>query len=55
MNIVSIQDAIDTLPNLVQNTIENCEETVIVSNSGGCIDRETGMGRYAGNSKAFSR
>nr|VFJ59413.1 MAG: hypothetical protein BECKFW1821A_GA0114235_10913 [Candidatus Kentron sp. FW] len=37
MNTVSIQNAIDTLPNLVQNTIENCEETVIVSNSGAVV------------------
>jgi len=37
MNIVSIQNAINIFPDLVQKTIENCEETVIASNSGAVV------------------
>nr|VFK53000.1 MAG: Antitoxin Phd_YefM, type II toxin-antitoxin system [Candidatus Kentron sp. TUN]VFK55272.1 MAG: Antitoxin Phd_YefM, type II toxin-antitoxin system [Candidatus Kentron sp. TUN]VFK55440.1 MAG: Antitoxin Phd_YefM, type II toxin-antitoxin system [Candidatus Kentron sp. TUN] len=37
MNTVSIQNAIEILPDLVRKTIEDCEETVIVSNAGAVV------------------
>ncbi len=37
MNPVGIQQATRTLPELVQKTIENCEETVIVTEKGAVV------------------
>ncbi len=37
MNPVGIQQAVRALPELVQQTIENCEETVIVTENGAVV------------------
>lgn len=37
MQAVGIQQAVQTLPQLVQNTVENCEETIIVSEAGAVV------------------
>ncbi len=37
MNTVTVQNVKNMLPDLVQNTIENCEETVIVSDAGAVV------------------
>ncbi|MBC8182111.1 hypothetical protein H8E88_13430 [candidate division KSB1 bacterium] len=37
MNAIGVQKAITMFPELIQNTIENCEETVIVSDNGAVV------------------
>ncbi|SLM33116.1 conserved hypothetical protein [Desulfamplus magnetovallimortis] len=37
MNTVGVQQAISTLPEIIKSTIDNCEETVIVSDSGSVV------------------
>jgi len=37
MNAVGIEQAVSNLPYLIQKTIENCEETVIVTDSGAAV------------------
>ncbi len=37
MNAVGLQQAIQTLPQLIQQTLKNCEETVIVSDAGAVV------------------
>lgn len=37
MNTVSLQEASSNLPGIVENTIKNCEETVIVSDAGAVV------------------
>ena len=42
MNALSLREASSNLPNLVENTIKNCEETLIVTDYGAVmmIDKE---------------
>ncbi|KOR32432.1 hypothetical protein TI05_07295 [Achromatium sp. WMS3] len=37
MHTIEIQQAIRTLPQLIQNTIQNCEQTTIVTESGSVV------------------
>ena len=37
MNAVGIEQAVSILPELIQKTIENCEETVIVTDFGAAV------------------
>lgn len=37
MNAIGVQKAVTMFPELIQNTIENCEETVIVSDNGAVV------------------
>lgn len=37
MNAVGIEKAIHNLPELIQKTIDNCEETLIVTDSGAAV------------------
>ena len=37
MQAIGIQEAVHTLPQIVQNTVENCEETIIVSEAGAVV------------------
>jgi PHD/YefM family antitoxin component YafN of YafNO toxin-antitoxin module len=42
MNTLSLREATFNLPNLIENTIKNCDETLIVTDSGAVmmIDKE---------------
>ena len=37
MNAIGLQQAIQTLPQLIQKTLDNCEETIIVSDAGAVV------------------
>jgi hypothetical protein len=37
MNAIGLQQATQTLPQLIQQTLNNCEETIIVSDAGAVV------------------
>jgi PHD/YefM family antitoxin component YafN of YafNO toxin-antitoxin module len=37
MNAIGLQQALQTLPQLIQQTVDNCEETLIVSDVGAVV------------------
>ena len=37
MNTIGIQQAIQTLPQIIRQTLDNCEETIIVSDAGSVV------------------